>query len=120
MTLSLKRFTSFEFAVGIGYVEAFVNPNQVAYCQPRRRYDTKYDKHSYDGTLIYFQQEAGVLAVKEDIGLVVAMLTSRAGVCRDCHQELVESWMSVCHDCQAHRHNGVDEDYEAARADLLP
>jgi hypothetical protein len=120
-SVSLKRFTSFDFAMGIGFVEAHVNPDQVAYVQPRRRYDSKTDRHSYDGTLLYFQQEAGVLAVKEDIGYVLAVLQSgKGGVCRECYQILDESWSTLCTDCCRNRHNGIDEDYEAARADLLP
>ena len=57
--LALKRLTSFDFAVGLGYLEVWVNPSQVAYVQPRRRYDTKTDRHSLDGCLLFFQQEAG-------------------------------------------------------------
>jgi len=121
MNVTLKRFTSFDFAVGIGYVDVFVNPIHVAYAQPRRRYDTKTDRHSYDGTLLYFQQEAGVLAVKEDIGYVAAVLQSgRGGVCQSCYQILDEAWASLCIDCTRNQHKGVDEDYEAMRADLLP
>jgi hypothetical protein len=110
MSLCLKRFTSFEYGQGIGYLEVFVNPAHVAYVQPRRRYDSKTDRHSFDGALLYFQQEAGVLAVREDIGLVVASLTSRGGVCRDCYQELPEAWMSLCAHCREHRHDGIDND----------
>lgn len=116
VTTCLKRFTSFDFAVGIGYLEVFVNPAHVAYAQPRRRYDAKTDRHSFDGTLLYFQQEAGVVAVKEDIGLVVSTLTSRGGVCKDCYQQLAESWMSLCAHCREHRHNGVECDPEEVPA----
>lgn len=111
--MNLKRFTSFDYGVGIGYLEVFVNPAHVAYVQPRRRFESKTDRHSLDGTLLYFQQEAGVVAVKEDIGLVVATLTSRGGVCKDCYQELAEAWRTLCDDCRCHRHNGVDEVDEA-------
>jgi hypothetical protein len=114
---SLKRFTSFDFAMGIGYVEAHVNPDQVAYVQPRRRYDSKTDRHSYDGTLLYFQQEAGVLAVKEDVGYVLAVLQSgKGGVCRECYQILSEGWATLCTDCCRTRHAGVDPDPEEALA----
>jgi hypothetical protein len=59
-----------------------------------------------------------VLAIREPIGLVVATLQAgKSGICRDCYQVIGESWMSVCDDCRQHRHNGVDGDYEAARAD---
>jgi hypothetical protein len=72
-----------------------------------------------EGTLVYFQQEAGVLAVRESIGHVVALLSARGSICKDCYTPLRESWMSVCDDCRCHRHNGVDDDYELARADLI-
>jgi hypothetical protein len=115
-SVSLKRLTSFDYAMGIGYTEAWVNPLTVAYCQPRRRYDSKTDCHSFDGTLIYFQQEAGVLAVKEPIGQVVALLSSgNKGVCRDCYQVLDEAWASLCEDCRVH-HNGVHVDPEEVLA----
>ena len=114
-SVCLKRFTSFDYACGIGYVEVFVNPAQIAYVQPRRRYDSKYDKHTLDGTLLFFQQEAGVLAVREDIGLVMASLQSKGGTCRDCYQELAEAWMQLCGPCREHRHGGV-EDIEATSA----
>jgi hypothetical protein len=95
-----------------------VNPAQIAYVAPR--IITRGHADCIDGTLLYFQQEAGVLAVRESIGLVVSTLQSgRGGTCRDCYQPLREAWMSVCDDCREHRHNGVDEDYEAARADLV-
>lgn len=115
MNVTLKRFTSFDYGQGIGYLEVFVNPAQVAYVQPRRQYDSKSDRHSLVGTRLYFQQEAGVLDVREDIGLVVATLQSgRGGVCKDCYQILDEAWMSLCAHCRDHRHDGVDADYEAA------
>jgi len=72
--VTLKRFVSFDFAVGIGYLEVWVNPGTVAYCQPRRRYNSKDDVDTLDGTLLYFQQEAGVLAVREPIDEVLAVL----------------------------------------------
>jgi hypothetical protein len=115
-SVSLKRLTSFDYAVGIGYLEAWVNPGTVAYVQPRRHYDSKTDRHSLTGTLIYFQQEAGVLAVKEPIGQVVALLGSgNKGVCRDCYQVLDEAWASLCEDCRVH-HNGVHVDPEEVLA----
>ena len=111
----LKRFTSFDYAVGIGYLEVWVNPGTVAYIEPRRRYDSKDDRHSLDGTLIFFQQEAGVLAVREDVGYVVAALQSgKRGVCRECYQILDEAWASLCVDCCRNRHRGVDADPEEA------
>lgn len=135
--LALKRLTSFDYGQGIGYLEVWVNPNTVAYVQPRRQYDSKTDRHSLTGTLIYFQEEAGVLAVREPIGQVVALLSSgNKGLCRDCYQVLAEAWRTLCDDCRRGRHAGVDADpdeaheyalehqvdkaYEAARADLLP
>jgi hypothetical protein len=116
-SVSLKRFTSFEYGMELGFIEVWVNPAQIAYVQPRRRYDSKDDRHSLDGTLLYFQQEAGVLAVKEDLGYVVAVLQSgKAGVCRECYQLLDEAWASVCTDCIRNRHNGVHHDPEEALA----
>lgn len=129
MTVTLKRFTSFDFGVGLGYLEVWVNPAQIAYVQPRRRYDSKTDRHSLDGCLLFFQQEAGVLAVRDEMGYVVAALQSgRGGVCRDCYQILDEGWATLCTDCCRGRHRGVDADpeeaqvdeaYERARADLV-
>jgi hypothetical protein len=122
--VNLKRLTSFEYAMGIGYVEVHVNPEQVAYVQPRKHYDSKTDRHSFSGTLLYFQQEAGVLAVKEDVGYVLAVLQSgRGGVCRECYQLLDEAWSTLCVDCCRNRHRGVEADPEEARtfpADLQP
>ena len=71
------RLTSFDFAVGIGYLDVFVNPAHVAYVQSRRR--TRGECQELDGTLLYFQQDAGVLAVREPTDEVVAMLTSWLG-----------------------------------------
>ena len=68
---TLQRFTSFDYAQGIGYLPVYVNAAQIAYIQPRRRYDSKADVHVLDGALIFFQQEAGVLAVREDINYVL-------------------------------------------------
>jgi hypothetical protein len=135
--LTLKRFTSFDFALGIGYLEVHVNPAHVAYVRPRRRrrrrLDSKDDRHVLDRTLLFFQQEAGVLAVKEDVGYVVAALQSgKGGVCRECYQVLGESWATLCTDCCRNRHRGVDADPEEvhkyvlehqvdeARAEFLP
>jgi hypothetical protein len=115
-TIILKRFTAFALGHDQTAPEVWVNPVQIAYLQPR--IVTRGHAEVTDGTLLFFQQEAGVLAVREDVGLVVAMLTSCGGVCKDCYQELAEAWMSVCAHCRDHRHHGVDEDYEAARADL--
>jgi hypothetical protein len=116
-SVPLKRLTSFDYAVGIGYLEVWVNPSTVAYCQPRRRFDSKSDQHVLDGTRLFFQQESGVLDVKESIGQVVAMLKAGdKGICRDCYQILDEAWRTVCDDCAHHRHCGVDADPEEALA----
>jgi hypothetical protein len=72
--VNLLRFTSFDYAVGIGYLPVYVNAAQLAYIEPRRRYDSKTDRHSLDGTRLFFQQEAGVLDVREDIDEVLALL----------------------------------------------
>jgi hypothetical protein len=74
--VSLTRLTSFDYGQGIGYLEVWVNGATIAYCQPRRRYDSKSDTHSLDGTLIFFQEEAGVLAVKEPLAEVVRLLSA--------------------------------------------
>jgi hypothetical protein len=67
------RLTSFDFAVGHGYLDVWVNPAQLAYIQPRRRADPKGDRHVLDGTRLFFQQEAGVLDVREPIDQVLAI-----------------------------------------------
>jgi len=116
-SVSLKRLTSFDYAVGIGYLEVWVNPATVAYVEPRRRFDSKTDRHALDGTRLYFQQESGVLDVKEPIGAVVALLQSGTrGLCTDCYQELPEAWMTLCAACREHRHCGVDEIIEEVPA----
>ena len=51
-----------------------------------------------------------MLAVRDEIGYVVAALQScKGGVCRDCYQILDEAWASLCSDCCRGRHNGVDD-----------
>jgi hypothetical protein len=117
--LTLKRLTGFAWGHDNVAPEVWINPAQIAYLEPR--VVTHGHAEYQDGTRIYFQQEAGVLDVREPIGLVVSTLQSgRGGVCRDCYTTLRESWMSVCDDCREQRHCGVDEDYEAARANLVP
>ncbi len=69
--ITLKQLTSFDFAIGIGYLPVYVNPETLAYVQPRRRQDV------LDGTLLYFNVDGGVLAVREDIDLVLAILAGR-------------------------------------------
>jgi hypothetical protein len=111
MSLALKRFSQFAWGHDNVAPEAWVNPAQVAYVAPR--IVTRGHAEATDGTLLYFQQEAGVLAVREDIGYVVAVLQSdRGGVCRDCYQLLEESWRTLCDDCRRHQHAGVDADPE--------
>jgi hypothetical protein len=107
-----QRLTQFAWGRDNTSPEVWVNVAQVAYVAPR--IVMRGGSEAQDGTLIYFQQEAGVLAVRESVGHVVALLTSRGGVCRDCYQPLSESWMSLCDDCREHRHNGVDHDPEQA------
>lgn len=117
-SVTLKRLTGFAYGHDNTAPEVWVNPAQVAYVQPRIVTCARTERN--DGTMIYFQQEAGVLAVRESIGHVVALLTSRGGVCRDCYQPLREAWMSMCDDCREHRHNGVDLDPEQlARCEAL-
>jgi hypothetical protein len=116
---SLKRFTAFAWGHDVVAPEVWVNPAHIAYVAPR--VVTRGHAECFEGSLLYFQQEAGVLAVRESIGLVVSTLQSgRGGVCKDCYQPLRESWMSVCDDCREQRHRGIDEDYEAAYADVGP
>jgi hypothetical protein len=114
-SVALKRLTGFAHSFENPHVETWVNPAQVAYCQPRLI--TRGHAEVADGTRIYFQQDAGVLDVRESIGQVVALLQSGdKGLCKDCYQELPEAWMSLCAACREHRHCGVDEDYEEAVA----
>jgi hypothetical protein len=96
--VNLVRFTSFDYGQGIGYLAVFVNPAQIAYVQPRRQYDSKADLHTLNGTRLFFQQEAGVLDVREDLDEVLAVLAGH-----DYDRELK-----------------LDMTYEAARADALP
>jgi hypothetical protein len=113
--LALKRFTQFAWGHDNTAPEVWVNPQQIAYCSPR--VITRGHTDGIDGTLLYFQQEAGVLAIREPIGLVVATLQAgKSGICRDCYQPLHESWMSVCDDCRQRRHDGIDRDPEEALA----
>ena len=72
MSISLKRFTAFAWGHDNVAPETWVNPAQIAYIQPR--IVTRGHAEATDGTLIYFQQEAGVLAVREDIDEVLAVL----------------------------------------------
>jgi hypothetical protein len=97
VSVALTRLTSFDYAVGLGYLSVYVNPATLAYVEPRRQYDTKADRHLLNGTRLYFQQEAGVLDVREDIDEVLALLAGH-----DYDRELK-----------------LDLTYEAARADLL-
>jgi hypothetical protein len=96
--VNLTRFTSFDYAVRIGYLPVYVNPAQLTYVQPRRQYDTKGDRDILNGTRLFFQQEAGALDVREDIDEVLAVLAGHD------------------HD----REMKIDLTYEAATADLLP
>jgi len=92
LTLCLKRFTGFAFGHDNPAPEVWV-------------------------TRIYFNVDSGVLDVRESIGLVVSTLQSGKGsICRDCYTPLPQAWMSVCDDCRAHRHAGVDADPEDAAA----
>jgi hypothetical protein len=58
------RFTGFAQSAEMPTPAVWVNPANVAYVEPR----------TYGGTRIYFQQEAGVLDVREPIDQVVAEL----------------------------------------------
>jgi hypothetical protein len=96
--VTLTRLTSFDYAMGLGYLSVYVNAAQIAYVQPRRQYDSKLDRHLLNGTRLFFQQEAGVLDVREDIDEVLALLAG--------------------HDYD--REMKIDMTYEAAAADLVP
>jgi hypothetical protein len=97
VSVALTRFTSFDYAVGLGYLSVYVNPAQLAYAQPRRQYDSMLDRHLLNGTRLFFRQEAGVPDVREDIDEVLALLAGH-----DHDRELK-----------------LDLTYEAAAADLL-
>jgi hypothetical protein len=114
-TISLKRLTGFAHSFADQHVETWVNPAQVAYLQPRLI--TRGRAECADGTRIFFQQDAGVLDVRESIGQVVALLQSGSrGLCRECYQELPEAWRTLCDDCRARHNGGVDPDPEEAVA----
>jgi hypothetical protein len=107
-SVSLKRLTGFAWGHDNTAPEVWVNPAQIAYVQPRVVMRNRTE--CPDGTLLYFQQEAGVLAVRESIGHVVALLQSGTGsTCRDCYQLLAEGWRTLCDDCRG-RHGGIDAD----------
>jgi hypothetical protein len=113
--LVLKRFSQFAWGHDNVAPEAWVNPEQIAYVAPR--IVMRGHAEAVDGTLLYFQQEAGVLAVREPIGYVVSMLQSgKQGICRDCYEVLPEAWMSLCSACRCQKHDGVDADPEEAVA----
>ena len=116
-TLHLKRLTGFAWGHDNVAPEVFVNPLHVSRVEPR--IVVRGRAETTEGTRVFFSSGESVLDVREDIGLVVHTLTSNGGTCRDCYQELPEPWMSVCAHCRELRHNGVDADYEAARADLV-
>jgi hypothetical protein len=72
--LTLKRFTGFAWGHDNTAPDVWVNPSQIAYLQARVR--TAGHDECADGTRIYFQQEAGVLDVREPIDQVLAELQS--------------------------------------------
>jgi hypothetical protein len=71
--ITLRGFTAFAYGHDNPEPEVYVNPAQVAYVEPR--IVTRGHEEAVDGTIIYFQQEAGVLAVRESLDEVVAELT---------------------------------------------
>ena len=112
--VTLKRLTGFSFSSSrpeLQRPETWVNPAQIAYCQPR--FVVRGREEVIDGTRLFFQQEAGVLDVREPVGFVVALLNSGGGLCRECFQELPESWRQLCDPCRAH-HSGIHVDPEEA------
>jgi hypothetical protein len=111
--IAFKRLTGFAWGRDNPAPEVWVNPTQIAYVQPRIVFRGRAE--CTDGSRIYFQQEAGVLDVRESIGYVVALLQSgSAGMCRDCYQLLAEAWRTLCDDCRRARHAGVDADPQEA------
>jgi hypothetical protein len=92
----LKRFTQYSWGHDNTHLEAWVNPQQIAYVAPRVA--THGREESPEGTLIYFNLDNGVLAVREDIDEVLAILAGR----------------------DYDREHKIDLTYEAARQDLLP
>jgi len=70
--LPFKRFTAFASSRDNTAPDVWVNPAQIAYLQARVR--TSGRDECTDGTRIYFQQEAGVLDVREPIDQVLAEL----------------------------------------------
>ena len=70
---TFKRFTQFAFGHDNVAPEVWVNPSTIAYVSPR--IITRGHAETVDGTLLYFQQEAGVLAVREPIAEVVDALS---------------------------------------------
>src|SRR3954454_18971168 len=68
--LLFKRFTAFALNRDNTAPDVWVNPAQIAYLQSRIR--TAGRDECTDGTRIYFQQEAGVLDVREPIDQVLA------------------------------------------------
>lgn len=70
--LVFKRFSAFAWGHDNTAPEVWVNPAQIAYLEPRIR--NSGHRECTDGTRIYFQQEAGVLDVREPIDQVLAEL----------------------------------------------
>jgi hypothetical protein len=116
--LQLKRLTGFAYGHDNQAPEVWVNPQHIAYLEPRV-VARGCGREQTEGTNLYFQQDGGLLAVRESIGHVVALLGSRGGVCRDCYQPLGEAWMTLCDDCRRHRHNGTDHDPEQVALSLV-
>ena len=113
MTLVLKRFTGFAYGAANPAPELWINPAQIAYVEPRIVRRGRDDEVC--GTRVYFNVDGGVVDVRESIGHVVALLSSGSGsICRDCFAPLPDSWMSLCDQCRDARHQGVDNDWEAA------
>ncbi|HYW90440.1 MAG TPA: hypothetical protein VFB50_21905, partial [Chloroflexota bacterium] len=84
--LILKRLTGFAYGHDNAAPEVWVNPQQIAYLEPRV-VSRGLGLEEVSGTRLYFQQDAGVLDVRESIGQVVALLQSGSGsICRDCYQ----------------------------------
>jgi len=70
--LLFKRFTAFAYGARNQAPELWINPAQIAYVEPR--VVRRGGDDEVCGTRIYFQQEAGVLDVREPIDQVLAEL----------------------------------------------
>jgi hypothetical protein len=74
--ITLKRFTGFAFDHDNKAPAVWVNPAQIAYLEAR--IVSRGRAEETDGTRIFFQQEAGVLDVRESLEQVLETITGAA------------------------------------------